>query len=531
MGRLVRSLGATATEVFSNRDIDDVDLVGTRIYDTSTTMNAGSGDVLLAVNIDPASASAASVIESAARLGATAVAFKDSPDGLRESVAPLAARHGLALLCLDPDLSWEQLLTLFRNIAASAANAPDGDADDQTPLGDLFALANALAAAAGAAVTIEDPHSTLLAYSNLDHPIDVARRETILGRGTPGQWMSKLVDLDIPHRMLAAPGKVVAIHDDTGETADRLAIAVSAGAEFLGSVWLVEGDKPFDATTMSLLEEAAPLAALHLLRHRAADELSRSERGRALHALLDGSRPPAEVAATLGIDVAARAAMVCFRLVGAAGVDLVVKRARALDLIVLTCEAFRRSVVCAGIGSNVYALFPGLTEAGEGQFDEFLRDLALRASNALGVRVVAGVGSTVSGVSEVTGSRTEADRAARVLEQADSDRAAARLSQVHVRSTLLEIGDVLAARPDLRLPSLDRLARHDREHGKAYVETLRVLARASWDVPAAAAALGLHSNSLRYRMKRIEAIGGLLLDDPQHRLVLSLQLMPPVTGL
>jgi DNA-binding PucR family transcriptional regulator len=68
---------------------------------------------------------------------------------------------------------------------------------------------------------------------------------------------------------------------------------------------------------------------------------------------------------------------------------------------------------------------------------------------------------------------------------------------------------------------------YDRDHAKDYIDTLRALAQASWDVSVAARRLNLHPNSLRYRIRRIEEIAGLALDDPRSRLVLSLQLLAP----
>jgi len=46
----------------------------------------------------------------------------------------------------------------------------------------------------GGATTIEDPHSHVLAYSNLEQPIDIPRQETILGRQVPSTWIARLRD-------------------------------------------------------------------------------------------------------------------------------------------------------------------------------------------------------------------------------------------------------------------------------------------------------------------------------------------------
>ena len=48
------------------------------------------------------------------------------------------------------------------------------------------------------------------------------------------------------------------------------------------------------------------------------------------------------------------------------------------------------------------------------------------------------------------------------------------------------------------------------------------------DVRAAAERLTVHPNTLRYRVRRAVAVGGLVLDDPRARLVHHLQLLVAV---
>jgi sugar diacid utilization regulator len=527
LSRLIQTLGAPTLDYVGTQGPTDRLVTGAHIYDPSDPGNIGPGDLVLAVNIDPASPAAAALVGEAGGRGAVAVALKVQDGTGLQDLLPLAGSSGIALVRVDQHVSWDQLYALIRH-ATATTSAPDDE--DSPPLGDLFSLANALAASIGGAVSIEDPRSSLLAYSTLDQPIDAARRETILGRRTPGIWMTRLQEEDIPRQLAAAPMKAVFIHDPRAEADDRLAVSVTAGPERLGVIWVVQGERPFDEEAKSLLEEVAPLAALHLLRHRAAEDMNRTERGRLLQALLDGARSAAEVGPSLGIDAGSRCAVVCFHLAGDDEVDLALKRSRALDLIVLACEAFRRQVACTGIGRNVYALFPGLSTSSASQLETFARDISVRASEALGARVVAGIGSTVAGLAAAPTTRREADRAARVLARPLEARTVASIDLVQVPSILLEFGDVLASRPDLKLPALEVLARHDTEHSKSYVETLRALADAFWDVPVAAHALGLHPNSLRYRMKRIEEISGLILDDPRHCLVVSLQFIAPEQG-
>jgi DNA-binding PucR family transcriptional regulator len=522
--RFVRLLGPSTVELLASPPGVDLEVAGPRIYDPLDPGAIGAGDVVLGINVR--STSAQSAIADASAAGAAAIALKGDAAALAEFAID-AVSAGVALLGVSAAVTWDQMYALTRNATAAAGAAVDENST--TPLGDLFALANALAAILGGAVTIEDARATLLAYSNLDQAIDDARRDTILGRGTTPNWAARLREEGIIEQLRASPPRVVHVHDPRAEARDRLAIAIRAGAEMLGTIWVVEGDAPLDERAQNALHESAPLAALHLLRHRASEDLTRGERGNFLHALLEGQRRAADVAVDLGVDQASPCAVVAFNLAADDDLDRLVKRTRATDLIVLASEAFRRRVVCTGAGATVYALFPSLDEAATARLHALVRDIATRATETLGIRVVVGIGSTVPTLDGAQQSRREADRVVRVLTHSRGDESVAGIDevQVQVRSVLLELGDAMHERPHLRLPALDVIAAYDRDHSKTYMETLLALVEASWDTKTAAARLGLHPNSLRYRLRRIEDLSGLRLDNPETRLVLSLQLFTP----
>ena len=65
---------------------------------------------------------------------------------------------------------------------------------------------------------------------------------------------------------------------------------------------------------------------------------------------------------------------------------------------------------------------------------------------------------------------------------------------------------------------------HDEKHGSDYVQTLFAYFDAFGDTPTAAKRLGVHPNTLRYRLRRIKEFSGIDLTDPQHRLAAELQL-------
>ncbi|MFD1052165.1 helix-turn-helix domain-containing protein, partial [Kibdelosporangium lantanae] len=71
---------------------------------------------------------------------------------------------------------------------------------------------------------------------------------------------------------------------------------------------------------------------------------------------------------------------------------------------------------------------------------------------------------------------------------------------------------------------LPLLRANDDEAGTSYVDTLYEWLRHPGDPKAAARALRIHANTLRYRMARVVELTGANLDDPDIRLALTVQL-------
>jgi sugar diacid utilization regulator len=391
------------------------------------------------------------------------------------------------------------------------------------PIGDLFALADAVAAMVGGATTIEDPGSRVLAYSSLDHPIDVPRQEAILGRRVPANWMRRLNDEGI-FRRLWQEDAVIHVHLDIAGLRPRLAVAVRAGGQVLGSIWVIEGEKPFAPEAEAGLKEAAELAAIHLLRHSSSEDIERRHRSEALRALLEGHGSPERGAAILRIGLETPVAVVSLVPVTAADAEAEVQAQRAADLVALYCESYRRRAACVAIGGAVYVLLPEVGQDGRERLVALIETLVQRAHESLRIRLRSGVGSTVAGLAQVAGSRREADQAARALIDDPRGRTVADIDQVRSRVILRELADVAARAPALRAGPLAALATHDAERGTAYVATLGAYLDAFGDVALAATAVNVHPNTFRYRLRRLTEISGLDLDDPDARLVAQLQL-------
>jgi hypothetical protein len=75
-----------------------------------------------------------------------------------------------------------------------------------------------------------------------------------------------------------------------------------------------------------------------------------------------------------------------------------------------------------------------------------------------------------------------------------------------------------------RQPLQDAQEQHDRDHGTAFTTTLLTYLRNFGDVATASAAIHIHQNTLRQRLRRAHELFDLDLDDPAQRLLLEIEL-------
>jgi DNA-binding PucR family transcriptional regulator len=497
----------------------DVPVRETVIYDPASPPSIDPGALVLGVGVDPAMSAARDLITRAASAGAAAVVLKA---GDVTSAREGAEAGGIALLTMPAEMTWSQAHTLIRTAHVSSGVVV---ADDTAgaPLGDLFALANAFAAMVGGAVTIEDRHSRVLAYSSQADTIDEPRRQTILGRRVPDEWLARLEEEGVFRRLWG--GEVVRYEGAKNSgLRPRLALAVRAGDTILGSIWVAEGDRPLGRQAEEALREAARIAALHLIRHRSAEDLDRNLRGDVLRTLLEGQGSVDAIAYRLGIAADSSFAVLAFEPASKDDVEGALDRERVLDLVTLYGEAYRQRSAAVHLGQTIYVLLPGADPAKAQRLLDVARDIVERSKDSLGIALRAGIGSVVQHLREVPRSRREADQVLRALATDDSAASVSDFEAARTRVALVELRDFAAERPHLRSVKLRRLLDHDAEHGTNYAETLRYFLDAFGDIPRAAKAANVHANTLRYRLRRLVEVAGINLDDPDERLLLALDL-------
>ncbi|WP_019734075.1 PucR family transcriptional regulator, partial [Mycobacterium avium] len=219
------------------------------------------------------------------------------------------------------------------------------------------------------------------------------------------------------------------------------------------------------------------------------------------------------IAAELGL-----AADGCAALVGWAAAEGASRHTRLTDVIALSASAFRHDAHVAGHGSRTYVLLP---QPPNRSVSSWVRGTIAALRAELGVQLRAVIAAPVPGLSGVAAARAEVDR---VLDSAE--RHPLSFGQVtslaEARTTVLLDEIVTLVGRDERLVDPRIVALHDRE--PVLAQTLRTYLDAFGDIAAAAHALRVHPNTVRYRVRRIEKLLSVSLADPEVRLLFALAL-------
>ncbi|MET0132279.1 MAG: helix-turn-helix domain-containing protein, partial [Kibdelosporangium sp.] len=446
----------------------------------------------------------------AARRGAVAVALKSRDDSLLQA----ATDAGVAYLAVRPDARWEQLESLARSSIRAGTDA----ASETT--GDLFSLAQTIAALTGGLVSIEDTANRVLAYSRSADEVDELRRLSILGRQGPEQYLALLRNWGVYQRLRSSE-EVVRIEErpELG-IRRRIAVGVHAGNQPLGTIWVQEGATALTSQAERALLGAARVTALHLVRSRNNPAAELRLRESLLEGLLDGHTTAAAVAANIGADPRRPAGVMAFALRDddADRSALELRRAEMTNMIAVHAAAYRRAALVTTMGARVYALLPDL-HTGDGVLT-LTKDIVAAASKHVGIAVRAAVGMAPD-LARTANARREADR---VLD-AGLDLPVASISDVRAEVVLSELLALMAEHTDIRDPRLDELAAYDKKHAADLVPSVLAYLEALGDVRTAADGLHIHPNTLRYRVRRATEIAGIDLGDPKQRLITQLQLM------
>ncbi|GAA1975117.1 helix-turn-helix domain-containing protein [Nocardioides panacihumi] len=532
LSRVLDALGDTFLEVVAGDVRTAGHVAGFDIFDPVEETQVSPRAVVFAVGVRQAS-EVNELLYKVGRWDATALVVR-APVPVTPQTERAVRKSGVALLGLTRGASWARLAAMLRTLLAEVetGNEPSGTTAG-LPSGDLFALANAVAALIDAPVTIEDKNLNVLAFSGRQDEADSSRFETILGRKVPEHLAAGLERSGVLHELYASKGVVMVDADAVGAdviSKPRVAVAVRAGDDVLGSIWGVV-DGPLTDDRATALRDAAKIVSLHMLRLRAAGDVERRLRQDLVARALEAGPTGPEALSKLGL-LGRQIVVVALGVLGhdpeaGSQSSSIALRQRLSDACELHLAAVAPGAVVALLGDVTYCLLPvtGAPDLASHRVARLMSTFVSRTASRL--PAVAAVGPVAADPGRLTRSRAGADRALRVLLQGRGSRRVATTSDVIVDALLLDLADMVAARGDQLEGAVSRLKEHDAKHNSQLLHSLRCWLQTFGDVTSAADRAFVHPNTFRYRLRKLSEIGQIDLtsDDDRFAAMLQLRLM------
>ncbi len=497
---------------------------GSVLYDPNARPTRFPGAVALGIGLVLAGQRLGTQLQELKDAGYVALVYK-SNDASDQTLRDTARAAGIALFRASDSAPWNQLAEIID--AAIVPRRESGRTLVDIRPGDLFDLANTVAALTGGAVAIADPEQTILAYSTLtEQPIDDTRRNSILRLHVPRTDQN-----DLDYRRVHASRDVVDVVTEEASLA-RSAIAIRAGDVVLGSLWLLKLAQGDTAEPVRVLREAANVAALHILHRRTAYVSNLTHQIDLVKPLLFESDRVELAALKLGIAAeTVRIAAITSWPPQANAPETLQSRLRLFDVVRTACAVRLPTAVCGLADNIVYVVLPQNAEASR----QFQRDALLRivhnTRRLLNRPVLAGLGRPTP-IAELEQSRVDAEGVLaelfREVEEGrlatDSGDVVADQESLGSRLYLRRIVTSLQSAGHFPGDYATRIAAHDARRKTSFEETIRIYLDQGGNAIEAAKRMGLHVNTVRYRLSRVEPLFGLNLEDPETRLLLWLQL-------
>jgi DNA-binding PucR family transcriptional regulator len=529
LGRVLDDLGATLLELAHGDPERAGDIGGVVIHDPLDEPVLPAHALVLGVGVEEPD-EVAGLLRTLGRERAAGLVLR-APVVLTDEIRRAADGSGVAVLGLSRGAPWGHLAEMLRSLLAEGdVGAVEPESLGGLPSGDLFAVANAVASLLDAPITIEDRNSRVLAFSGRQDEADPSRIETILGRQVPERYSRSLNDRGVFRDLLRSELPLFIEPDgNDGFSLPRVAIAVRAGDEVLGSIWAAV-TSPLSEERNEALRESAKLVALHLLRVRAGADVQRRVRADLLSSALEGGVGAGEALERLGL---ANQPLVVLGVAlderdrspdesdSAAAMH---DRQRLSDAFALHLGAVHPRSAAAAIGEVTYGLLPLAGPAGEAETRALrvLQDFLDRVGDRL--PAIAAVSPVAPDLSGLATSRDCVDRVLRVLREAGRERRLGHLDELQGEALIMELRDLAAARGDKPTGAVARLVDYDDRHRSNLVGTLRAWLDSFGDVVEAADSVFVHQNTFRYRLRRVAEVGGIDLADPDQRFAAMLQL-------
>ncbi len=353
----------------------------------------------------------------------------------------------------------------------------------------------------------------------------------VRGAGQASDGMPPRIHVPNP---LAQPG-AREVRINAGRPARALdVVPVRAGADLLGVLAVGVDEQTVDSHgRRRALEHGSTVLALELSKERAAAEVERRLRGDLVEEVLAGGLESDEAER-----VARQAERLGHRVPHRAWV--VVLEPDDDETEAALAARGQQDRLDAALSGLIRSRMPGalsLVRSASAVFlvpDETASDLA-SVEKLAGLLLAAaaptmkpgsasvGIGNLATSVGELARSHIEARQSLRLTRRAGGRGRVASYRSLGAFRLLLEVQSPDALRRFVE-ELLGPLLEYANSRDTPLLETLDALSAARWVRRAAARQLGIHINSMSYRVERIQNLTGLQLDDPETRVAISIAL-------
>ena len=512
---LVEALGTDVLSPWAVPDAGKATFDDVVFYEATEPFAAGPSDLVLGVGLTPAQTE--HLLELVSSSKAAGVVCRQ-PQRAREALQVRAHQLGVALLALGPAVGWAGLTSNVRSLVSTAGFQPESGPGSHKHH-DLVSVANTLATAVGGSVLIFSPQQDLLAASRLGLDADKVRHQAVFAQHGPSEYRKRLRELGVYNELWKGDTVVEVQPIPELGAGRRLAVAVRAGDEILGSIWVAEGTRPLAQDASSILRDATRIVSEHVVSRHAQAQPDRQFAEELTRQIISGEADVVAAASWLQVDPGRPCRVIALALPQ----EYHGETRRLADLLLMYFSAYRQRVLTVLSRGRVYLIACSTATAA---IDiDVTRDMVARAAEALRLEVWAVAGPSVPTLDRAGASREHADRALRVLSATPRRGAyvydAADLLPSVQMMHLAEMVPRLTGFGDGAVPHLQA---YDEEHLTNLAATLAAWLDAFGDVRVAAERLHVHPNTVRYRIRKAVSVSGIDLDDPDARLMAAVLL-------
>lgn len=401
---------------------------------------------------------------------------------------------------------------------------------DSIQFTDLMELADIVAERLGNPITIEDQHHQVVAYSIHGETPDPVRIETIMKRKVPETVLARFWKVGVIQSLMHSDQPVrIPSMQDLG-LGNRTAISIRKGNEVLGYIWVQETGRPLTEEDYGILRRAARLAMPRLLQKRDRYVKKEESKKALFWQLLSGNSSFAEVqqqAANLSISFPPYMVVVTGEIECEENQWLSIQR--ELDYLLETLkETTPFSILPLWVYDERQCIVLGGSKKREGleiEAGQFLLWLNSRFTTGKGIKIKnGGYGSVVNSLQNIPRSYRQSLEVIELKKSLPGE-----LDHIYGYTELgffryFPLMKELNEKDGYGNVHLQRLARYDQENHGNLLETLTVFLDHGGRINQAAEVLHIHTNTLHYRMKKIEEVGKIGLGNPLQRTTLYLEL-------